>query len=87
MGVFSAQASSPEERLLLTGRIVPMTYPNEIYDNGAICIEKDRIVAVVSDIEFVPEEFESVVPIKTEGTIYPGLIDMHNHLSYNFLPR
>ena len=86
MGIFSAQASSSGERLLITGRIVPMTYPNEIYENGAICIEKDRIVAVVSDIEFVPEEFESISPIKTEGTIYPGLIDMHNHLSYNFLP-
>ena len=30
-----------------------------------------------------PEGFEGVKVLDTKGTIYPGLIDLHDHLSYN----
>lgn len=33
-----------------------------------------------------PAGFETVAPVATGGTIYPGLIELHNHLSYNILP-
>lgn len=33
-----------------------------------------------------PEGFGNSTVIKTAGTIYPGLIELHNHLSYNILP-
>ena len=29
---------------------------------------------------------EDVPVVRTGGTIYPGLIELHNHLSYNTLP-
>jgi len=32
-----------------------------------------------------PPGFENISIIKTRGTIYPGLIELHNHLSYNIL--
>src|ERR1035441_1791549 len=33
-----------------------------------------------------PAAFNNVQPVDTQGTIYPGLIELHNHLSYNALP-
>ena len=33
-----------------------------------------------------PAGFDGVAPVETGGTIFPGLIELHNHLSYNALP-
>ena len=33
-----------------------------------------------------PAGFEEITPVATSGTIYPGLIELHNHLSYDVLP-
>lgn len=33
-----------------------------------------------------PAGFSPAATLKTGGTIYPGLIDLHNHLSYNIVP-
>lgn len=71
---------------VLIGRIVSMDDVGTVYDHGALCIEDDRISAVVSDPAHVPTSFAGVQPIQTQGTLYPGLIELHNHLSYNFLP-
>ncbi|HEC1605868.1 amidohydrolase family protein [Pseudomonas aeruginosa] len=71
---------------ILLGRIVTLDDVGTVYDHGALCIEDDRIVAVVSDLADIPSSFTNVQPIATHGTLYPGLIELHNHLSYNFLP-
>lgn len=73
-------------RLVLVGRIVTMDEKETIHTRGALCLADDRIAAVVEDIANVPSEFQGIPPIDTRGTIYPGLIELHNHLSYNFLP-
>ncbi len=79
-------ASRGAGRLILTGRIVTMDKAGTVFPHGAICIEQDRIVAVVDDVANAPPAFSDLVPVETHGTIYPGLIELHNHLSYNFLP-
>ncbi len=84
MGNFIASAQS--DRYVLVGRIVSMDKKTTIHARGAVCIEADRIAAVVADPAHVPDNFAAVVPVDTGGTIYPGLIELHNHLSYNFLP-
>jgi hypothetical protein len=33
-----------------------------------------------------PDGFETAAVLQTGGTIFPGLIELHNHLSYNALP-
>lgn len=73
-------------RRVLVGRIVTMDDVGTVYENGALCIEDDRIAAVVSDPAHIPASFADVTPVQTQGTLYPGLIELHNHLSYNFLP-
>lgn len=84
MGDFIAAVRA--DRYVLIGRIVTMDAKGTVHACGAVCIEADRIAAVVADPAHVPEPFDSVAPVETGGTIYPGLIELHNHLSYNFLP-
>ena len=57
--------------------------PTEVIADGTILISGDRIAAVGKDVA-VPA---GVKVIETGGFIYPGLIDLHDHLTWNFLPR
>ena len=41
------------------------------------------IVAVQEAAAAAPDGFEGLKVLETKGTIYPGLIDLHDHLSYN----
>jgi cytosine/adenosine deaminase-related metal-dependent hydrolase len=84
MGSFIAAVDG--HRQVLVGRIVTMDVKGTVHARGAVCIEADRIVAVVADPTHVPAAFAEIAPVETDGTIYPGLIELHNHLSYNFLP-
>jgi cytosine/adenosine deaminase-related metal-dependent hydrolase len=82
---FFANATTTD-RYVLMGRIVTMNPAGTIHPRGIMCIDRDRIAAVVKDLSHIPAEFAGITPIDTHGTIYPGLIELHNHLSYNFLP-
>lgn len=73
-------------RWVLDGRIVPMTGELDVIPDGRIYIDGGRIEAVKSAGEPPPAAFEGLAPINTGGTIFPGLIELHNHLSYNVLP-
>lgn len=84
MAFFSVTTSFDKQVLL--GRIVTMDQGGKVFDQGALCLDKDRIAAVVADVAHIPAAFAGITPIDTQGTIYPGLIELHNHLSYNFLP-
>jgi 5-methylthioadenosine/S-adenosylhomocysteine deaminase len=78
-------ASNPK-RWALTGRIVTMAAEGDVIKHGTIFIEDNRIAAIVPKGQPAPVGFEAVEPVATGGTIYPGLIELHNHLSYNILP-
>lgn len=84
MGNFVAAVHG--DRQVLVGRVITMDAQSTVHARGAVCIEADRIAAVVADPAHVPDAFAAIAPVDTAGTIYPGLIELHNHLSYNFLP-
>ena len=71
---------------VLKGRIVPMTGEADVINDGHILVKDGMIEAVWDDS--VPSDIQLTnVPIlETNGTIYPGLIDLHNHLHYNQAP-
>ncbi|HEX6427344.1 MAG TPA: amidohydrolase family protein, partial [Niastella sp.] len=69
----------------LHGIIVTMAAPEE-FIKGTIFINASRIEAIIPDGKPVPEALTSYPVIKTKGTIFPGFIELHNHLSYNCLP-
>ena len=69
----------------LAGRVVAMNAPDAVIDTGVVYIKDSRIVAVREAQAAKPAGFEKVKVLDTHGTIYPGLIDLHDHLSYNAL--
>src|SRR6478752_594874 len=71
--------------LALAGRVVAMNAPNAVIEAGVVYIKDSRIVAVREAGAEKPAGFENVKVLDTHGTIYPGLIDLHDHLSYNAL--
>lgn len=70
----------------LRGRVVTMKTENGIYNNATIYVQGNKITAVVKSGEPVPDALKKAPVYDTAGTIFPGLIELHNHLSYNCLP-
>jgi cytosine/adenosine deaminase-related metal-dependent hydrolase len=73
-------------RYILDGRVVTMNDRFDVIDRGRVYIEAGAIVGVLDESAPRPEEFRGAPLIKTGGTMYPGLIELHNHLSYDVLP-
>jgi 5-methylthioadenosine/S-adenosylhomocysteine deaminase len=67
----------------LGGRVVTMDDKEHVLDDGVVYVSKGSIVAVQKAGTAAPAEFDGVKVLETKGTIYPGLIDLHDHLSYN----
>jgi 5-methylthioadenosine/S-adenosylhomocysteine deaminase len=75
----SAQ-SPPEPSFALRGALVT---PSGIVKEGTVLIQQDKILAVGTKVKLPP----NTTVIDTHGIIAPGLIDLHNHLTYNVFPR
>lgn len=73
-------------KYVLEGKVVTMDSDFRVFDRGVVCIEAGTIVDVKKTDEPLPPGFADAPMIHTGGTIYPGLIELHNHLSYNALP-
>ncbi len=74
---------------VLRGRVVTMASapsPNGVIDDGAVYIQGDTIADVAPASAPRPPGFSNAATVRTGGTIYPGLIELHNHLSYNAIP-
>jgi 5-methylthioadenosine/S-adenosylhomocysteine deaminase len=80
-------APQPEavRRLALTGRIVTMNGRDEVIEHGTLYIEGNSIAAAQDSKAPPPAGFETTKPVATRASLYPGLIELHNHLSYNTL--
>ena len=70
---------------VLKGRIVPMTGEADVMNEGNMV--KDGMTEAVWEND-VPADIQltNVPVIETNGTIYPGMLDLHNHLHYNQAP-
>jgi cytosine/adenosine deaminase-related metal-dependent hydrolase len=73
-------------KLALAGRVVTMDDTWTVKPDAVLFIDKGRIVAVQDRTQPPPTGFERVPVVETGGTLFPGLIELHNHLSYNALP-
>ena len=85
-GTCFTESDNTEESYILKGRIVPMTGEGDVIENGNIMIEGSKIVAIWSDGQIPPINTDNISTYNTEATIYPGLIDLHNHMHYNHIP-
>ncbi|MFF9410757.1 amidohydrolase family protein [Streptomyces anandii] len=80
-------------RFTLRGRLVTLDSRDAVIDDGDAVIDDGvlyvgggRIAAVLSAGSPPPAGFEDVEPVVTGGTVYPGLIELHNHLPHDVLP-
>ncbi len=76
------------DAFILKGRVVTMESENSVMNQGNVLVRDGMIEAVWSSSSSIPisADLTNAVIIETNGTIYPGLIDLHNHVHYNHIP-
>ena len=74
--------ASPAQKtpIALTGTLVT---PQEVVPQGTVLIQNGRILASGATVKLPA----GTKVVHTDGVIAPGLIDLHNHLTWNVLPR
>ena len=72
-------------QIVLAGDVVAMDDALTVTRDGRVYIDKGAIVAIRRSVDPVPAGFENAPIVNTEGTLFPGLIELHNHLAYNAL--
>ena len=78
---------STAPRFGLEGRVVTMDPNDTVLDRGVVYVDAGRIAAVAPTGSPPPDGFAGAPVIASGGTIFPGLIELHNHLSYNVIPQ
>ncbi len=73
-------------RYAVEGRLVTMDAQSTVIPSGVLYINGDSIEHVRKSSDPAPDGFTKQMIIKSGGTIYPGMIELHNHLSYNIIP-
>jgi cytosine/adenosine deaminase-related metal-dependent hydrolase len=81
MGAGQALAQwAPERPVVLRGKVVSM---HKKVRQGQVVVRQGKVVAILPNMAPIPS---GATVIETDGYIYPGLMNLHSHLSYNFLP-
>ena len=73
-------------KLALGGRVVAMDDDFHVLPDAVLYIAKGRIVAAQPRDQPPPPGFEATPVTPTGGSLFPGFIELHNHLAYNALP-
>ena len=72
--------------LVVTGHLVTFDEARPEIPSGALYIDRDGLIVAVADTaDPPPPGFEQANRVDTDGVVYPGLIDLHNHIAYNCL--
>ncbi len=77
--------SATTGKLALSGRVVCLDHALTVINDGTVYISGANIASVQNASASPPAGFEHVAVVKTGGSLYPGLIELHNHISYNVL--
>ena len=72
-------------KYILTGRVVTMDADRKVLRSGAVYVDGKTVAGVAKADDPVLAGFETAPKVNTKGIILPGLIELHNHLSYNIL--
>ena len=72
-------------KYILRGTVVTLDAKRRLLDDGYVGIDENMISFVIPARQRIPSEFQNVPIVNVDGYIYPGLIDLHNHIAYNFL--
>ena len=73
-------------RFALRGRVVTMAAARTVLDDGVLYVEDGLITAVQPATAPPPASCRDLTVVDSGATLFPGLIELHNHLPYNVLP-
>jgi 5-methylthioadenosine/S-adenosylhomocysteine deaminase len=76
----------PDQGLVISGTVVTMNDASDVLPAARVFLRDGRILAVARQGEDLPPAAVNAVVVTTEGFIYPGMIDLHNHPEYNVFP-
>jgi len=76
-----AQMAAPKRTVVHPGRVLNVR-TGELRPNQAIVIEGDKIVRIAAASEVNAAAGDTVIDLP-DGTLLPGLIDMHTHLTFD----
>lgn len=80
------------DAIVLLGRIATMQKNKDgtitVIDSGRVVIEGEKIAAVLKKGEKLPSDIDSTKSLflDTHGIIFPGLLNIHDHLHYDCIP-
>lgn len=72
--------------LALAGTVVTMDGSSRVLQGHTLYVRDGLIVDIRPSGDPAPDGFAGVAVLDTKGLIFPGLIDLHNHLAYDALP-
>jgi 5-methylthioadenosine/S-adenosylhomocysteine deaminase len=73
--------------LVVTGHLVTFDPEQPEIPDGALYVDDHGLIQAVQPLKDpAPTGFDNAMRVDTGGLIYPGLIDLHNHIAYNTLP-
>jgi hypothetical protein len=72
-------------KYVLKGRVVTMDAASTVLQAGAVYVDGKTIAAVRDSSAPPPADFAGATILNSSGIIFPGLIELHNHLSYDAL--
>ena len=72
--------------LVITGHLVTLDPQRPEIAQGVLYIDDTGLIqAVAARGEPAPSGFDKATRVEIGGLVYPGLIDLHNHIAYNCL--
>jgi hypothetical protein len=72
--------------LIVTGTIVTMDGRLGVVRGGRVVIAQGKVSAVLRPREPLPAAARGFASVRAEGFVFPGLVNVHNHLAFNALP-
>ncbi len=79
-----AALQTSAQRVILRGTILT---PDQVLEDGIITVDGERIAAVEAYSPGLPTASDSRGILDTHGLILPGMVDLHDHITWNMLPR
>lgn len=73
-------------RYAIRGRIVTLDPHDTVIDDGVLYVTGRAVTDIRPAADPAPGGFESTRPVEVGGSVFPGLIELHNHLPYDVLP-
>jgi cytosine/adenosine deaminase-related metal-dependent hydrolase len=71
--------------LIVRGHLITFDDGNEIEDGALYIDARGLIQGVAKRGDPPPAGFDGATEVETGGLVFPGLIDLHNHMAYNCL--